>query len=317
MSFWAKIAASWRRPVPEHSPARTLDTTPADGLVEVVPIPGLTSRANPLDGRFREFVALESGPDVSRAEGRHGSKPPSLLGRVVFVSLFVGCDGKAWKDQEIVKTLAALIRAGEWIEDQARQWHAAVNFGVAEVYFGAIDPVAERASPLAVISEEYGEGLMDADAEVRAVASASRVAALLGFHDAGDMASRVAGRLVADRIVWFVHLRSAGRSFALAGRDGGIPGLDLAVCFAREADLSGPLAGKPYADPATFIHEALHLFGASDKYGVELDRFAAGSVTGRDIMRLDVERLARLQVDPATAREIGWGPAPGNEKRGR
>ena len=54
-------------------------------------------------------------------------------------------------------------------------------------------------------------------------------------------------------------------------------------------------------------HEVLHLFGASDKYGVPLDSFRSGQVTHRDIMRMDARRLERLRVDPLTASEVGWG----------
>ena len=59
-------------------------------------------------------------------------------------------------------------------------------------------------------------------------------------------------------------------------------------------------------DPVTIVHEVLHLFGASDKYGVPLRSFAPGSVTNRDVMRLDETSLLRVQIDPLTAREIGW-----------
>ena len=53
----------------------------------------------------------------------------------------------------------------------------------------------------------------------------------------------------------------------------------------------------------------LHLFGASDKYGVGLRSFAPKSVTSRDIMRLNHDQLARMTIDPLTASEVGWDPA--------
>ena len=64
--------------------------------------------------------------------------------------------------------------------------------------------------------------------------------------------------------------------------------------------------GPPFTDPVTIVHEVLHLFGASDKYGVPLRSFAPKSVTHREVMRLDEESLIRLRIDPLTAREIGW-----------
>jgi hypothetical protein len=64
-------------------------------------------------------------------------------------------------------------------------------------------------------------------------------------------------------------------------------------------------------------HEFLHLFGASDKYGTPLATFPRQSVTSRDIMRLDHDRLSRLRIDALTAREIGWisSPMPRKENR--
>src|SRR3954452_17369950 len=76
--------------------------------------------------------------------------------------------------------------------------------------------------------------------------------------------------------------------------------------YSREQTLPAPLGGPTFPDPVTFVHEVLHLFGASDKYGVPLRTFPAQTVTERDVMRLNVESLSRLRVDPATAREIGW-----------
>jgi hypothetical protein len=80
----------------------------------------------------------------------------------------------------------------------------------------------------------------------------------------------------------------------------------LAVCYAREASFTEPVVRAPGPDPVTFVHELLHLFGATDKYGVPLSEFPPGAVTACDVMRLDRTRLARLHVDPLTAAEIGW-----------
>ncbi len=83
-------------------------------------------------------------------------------------------------------------------------------------------------------------------------------------------------------------------------------GVSLALCYAREANFPEPLHRPPYTDPVTVVHELLHLFGASDKYAVPLSSFPPGSVTSRDVMRLDSSRLERLRIDRATAAEIGW-----------
>ena len=98
----------------------------------------------------------------------------------------------------------------------------------------------------------------------------------------------------------------AGRSGAIGAERFRLPGGGLALCYARESNASAPLVGLPYVDPATLAHEFLHLFGASDKYGTPLRSFPDRSVTSRDIMRLDRDRLGSLRIDPLTASEIGW-----------
>jgi len=85
-----------------------------------------------------------------------------------------------------------------------------------------------------------------------------------------------------------------------------VAGVSLAVCYARDENFPEPLDGPPFTDPVTIVHEVLHLFGASDKYGVPLRSFAPKSVTNREVMRLDENSLIRLRIDPLTAREIGW-----------
>jgi hypothetical protein len=284
-----------------------LDAAPADGVVEVVPILGLSGMPNRRDARFRRFRAVEAAPGLAlRSRRRPGRSEPPLLGRVMFASLFLDRGTKPWSDEEIARTLAGIVRAGEWIEREAMRRGATVNVEVADVYFAATDPQPVAEVAVAVLPEGEGEGLYDADAEVRLVASASRGAAALGFRDVADLAAQVASRVQSDAIVWLIHPRAAGRSFVVPERETGMRGVSLAICYAREDDFPGPLIGPPYADPATFAHEVLHLFGATDKYGVPLSRFPEGTVTGRDIMRMDVENLSRLRVDSATAREIGW-----------
>lgn len=294
---------NWRgRRKPEIPP---FEVSPADGAIGLPQPDGMIARPNRSDPRFLEFTSLDATETV-RPPGRSSGRTPPLLGRVAFVSLFLGRDGRRWKDIEIARTLAALIRTGEWIESEARRWNAAVNIEVASVYFNAVDPESEGPVALGMVSEEFQQELMDSDAEVRLVASASRAAAEIGFHDVGDLALQVAGRLQADSVIWFVHPRSVGRSFVVPEKDTGMRGVSMAICYAQEDDLPGPLVGSPYADPSTFAHEALHLFGASDKYGVSLTEFPPGTVTEFDIMRLDFETLSRLRIDPATASEIGW-----------
>lgn len=283
----------------------TRDNSPADGVVEVIPVLDTMGEPNPFDARFRRFIAIEPTEHVTRT-GRSSRAMPTLLGRVAFASLFLGRDGKDWSDQEIARTMEALIRAGEWIEREAMRLGAAVNIGVADLYFAAIDTVREDSIEIAVLPEGDGEGLYDADAEVRLVASASRAAATLGFRDVADLAGSVARRIDADTVVWLIHPRSSGRSFVVPESDTGMRGVSLAICYAREDDFPGPLIGPPYADPSTFAHEVLHLFGASDKYGTPLSSFPKGSVTHSDIMRLDVSKLSKLRIDPMTASEIGW-----------
>jgi hypothetical protein len=111
-----------------------------------------------------------------------------------------------------------------------------------------------------------------------------------------------------DHLVWLLHPRRAGQSHAIPPSLTPIPGVHLAECYVRETKFSEPL-GKgvpPFPDPVTFVHELLHLFGATDKYDRPLSAFARGEVTERDVMALHFTSLPRLRVDRLTAREIGW-----------
>ncbi|MHC5541100.1 hypothetical protein ACYOEI_23000, partial [Singulisphaera rosea] len=110
----------------------------------------------------------------------------------------------------------------------------------------------------------------------------------------------------ADVHVWLLHPRRAGRSLAIPLDRTELRGVSLAVCYAREANFPEPLVGFPFTDPVTIVHELMHLFGASDKYGVPLGSYPAKSVSSRDIMRLSESTLSRLRVDPRTAWEVGW-----------
>ncbi len=212
----------------------------------------------------------------------------------------------------------ALLRATEWIEREAIRWHAAVNLEIADTYFVADDEVVED------VAMEFGprgggpsapyEGgargedvdVFDANEIVKIVASASRCAASLGFAHIADLVDQVEARLGADACVWLLHLRCEGRSLAIPEEVTALSGVNLAVCYAREADLPGPLHGPVFSDPITYVHELLHLFGATDKYDVPLSRFDRRMLTDRDIMVLAHESLPRLRVDPLTALELGW-----------
>ena len=129
-----------------------------------------------------------------------------------------------------------------------------------------------------------------ADASARALAAFSRAAARLGFADAADLTARISRRIAADCPVWLLLPRAGGRSFAIPADLTDLPGVTLAVCYAREANFPEPLAGPPFADPITLVHEILHLFGATDKYGVSLASFPPklGDGAGRDVPELRV-----------------------------
>jgi hypothetical protein len=154
--------------------------------------------------------------------------------------------------------------------------------------------------------EGQDEGPLERHAVAKALIGMSRAAAQLGFRDAADLVAAVNQRIDADAHVWLVHPLRAGRSLAVPLDHTELAGVSLAVCYAREASFPEPLTKPPYTDPATVAHELLHLFGATDKYGVPLRSFPAQTVTARDVMRLSQTSLSRLRIDPLTAEEIGW-----------
>jgi hypothetical protein len=299
---------SWIKAARSRPPEPSRDDSPADGVVEIVPVPTMFGAPNARDARFRRLAPTgQLGTPSPIRRKRPSRRQPPLLGRVAVASLFLGRDGKSWDDAEIARTLQCVIRAGEWIEQEAVKRGARVNICLPDLYFEADDPEpSSRPSEITILPEGDRDGLFDAGAELRLVASASRAARDLGFRDTVDLSDRVCSSLRCDALVWLVHPRSAGRSFVVPEVDTGLSGVSLAACFAREDDFPGPLIGPPSADPATFAHELLHLFGASDKYGVPLSAFPAGTVTDRDVMRMEFDRLKQLRIDGATATEIGW-----------
>jgi hypothetical protein len=225
------------------------------------------------------------------------------------LSVFVGRDGQRWSDLEIAQAYKSLLSAAEWLEKEAIRWRAPANVAVADTYFAAEDNTSEDVE-VAFHPEGDHEGPMEAHATTKALSAFSRAAALLGFADSADLVARIDARVNADAWVWLVHPRREGRSLAVPESDSALPGVAMAICYAREASFPQPLTGPPVADAATFAHELLHLFGASDKYEVPLRSFPRGQVTERDVMRLQYHSLPRLRIDRLTAAEIGWKPPP-------
>ena len=226
---------------------------------------------------------------------------------LVLISVFIGKDRHAWSEAEIARAHASMLRAGAWIEREAIRWDAPVNLDLSETYFVADD---HRPDDVEVDFAPQGGEMQpfEAHAVTKALAVASRAATRLGFRDAVAMIEEINPRfLAADARVWLLHPRQAGHSHAIPLDDTELSGVSLAVCYAREASFPEPLTRPPYTDPVTIVHELLHLFGASDKYGVSLRSFPPATVTTRDIMRLDESSLSRARIDPMTAREIGWG----------
>ncbi|SIO59910.1 hypothetical protein SAMN05444166_6204 [Singulisphaera sp. GP187] len=279
---------------------------PADGRIERLVITGATGEPNRRDPRFSAFRALrpvENLPPPARLPS--GSMPP-LLGRITLVSLFVGRDQHPWSDDEIARAHAALFRAGEWIEREAIRWKAPVNLTLADTYFVVDDDEATNDVEMTFEPEGESVGPLEAHAVTKALIDTSRAASKLGFRDAVDWMEQIRARVDADALVWLLHPRRAGRSLAIPLDLTELAGVSLAVCYARESSFPEPLIRSPFTDPVTVVHELLHLFGASDKYGVPLRSYPPRSVSPRDIMRLNELSLSRLRIDRQTAWEIGW-----------
>jgi hypothetical protein len=282
----------------------------ADGHVEVIPVRGVCRVLNELDPRFGGFLALEPSDETAAASlsrpswvGREAAPP--LLGRLALVSLFVGRDGGSWSASELAEAHANLLRAGRWLEREAVRYGAAVNLGLADTYFLYNDPTRDEVA-VEFAYEGDDVGPFERGATLKALVGASRAAADLGFADAPDMFRALEPRLDADGVVWLIHQRQAGRSFAIPRDVSELEGVSLAVCYSRESSFPQALTGPGRVDPVTVVHELLHLFGATDKYHRSLRNFPPRSVTPRDVMRLSESRLSRLRIDPATAAEIGW-----------
>jgi hypothetical protein len=300
----ATLRSLARRPVRSKPPA---GARPADGIVDVVSMTGVEGETNPSSPRFRRFLGLRGESVGSTPVRTLPTAQPTLLGRIALISVFVGRDGAAWTDEEIARGHAALERAGLWIEREASRHAARVNVELADTYFRVQDDELDEVE-VAFAGEGEDVGPMEAHASTKSVIAASRAAASLGFADVVDLVGRIDPRVDADTRVWLLHIRRSGRSLAIPAEECEVTGVGLAVCFSREASFPEPLAGSARVDPTTVAHELLHLFGASDKYGVALRSFPRGMVTSRDIMRLNHDQLARMTIDGLTASEVGWDP---------
>jgi hypothetical protein len=294
-----------RRPVRSKAPA---GARPADGIVEVVSMTGVEAEANSVTLRFHRFLRLIGGPGGAAQVRELPTVRPTLLGRVALISVFVGRDGVSWSDEEIARGHIALERAGLWIEREASRHTARVNVELADTYFRVQDDEVDDVE-VAFAAEGDEIGPMEAHASTKSVIAASRAAASLGFADIVDLIGRIDLTVDTDHRVWLFHIRRAGRSLAIPAEECEVAGVGLAVCYSREASFPEPLSGPGRVDSTTVAHELLHLFGASDKYGVALRSFPRGSVTSRDVMRLNHDLLARMTIDGLTAMEVGWEPS--------
>jgi len=282
----------------------------ASSTVSIVPLSSVQNVANFRDRKFQRFESCAELPEivppavrVSARVARH--QPPELRGNWVMVSLFVGCDGRPWSESEIAGRLESLLHAGRWVAGEASRYRMPLTLGVCDTYFAVADDSTDRIE-VGFAPEGDEMGPAEADQDTRALILMSRGARQLGFRDATDMVEEIASRLPGARCAWFLHIRRGGRSLAIPHDLTALQGVCLAVCYAREASFTEPVVKVPGPDPVTFVHELLHLFGATDKYGVPLSVFPSAAVTAYDVMRLDRTRLARLRVDPLTAAEIGW-----------
>jgi hypothetical protein len=296
----AEITRALRRGVPAGE--RPSVVPPANALVERLNVLGARSTPNPHHPGFGRFLALDEAPELNDPRTEAG---PRLLGRVAIFSIFIGRYGASWSDLEIARAHDAIIKAGNWLQKEALRWSAPVRIGIADTYFAVEDPTVEDVE-VAFVPEGDHASPLEAHAVPKALASFSKAAALAGFADAAEMIERVGPRVSAEYRVWLLHPRAAGRSLAVPLADTPWPGVSAALCYASEANFPEPLSGPPFSDPVTFAHEFLHLFGATDKYEVPLSRQPRGEVTDRDIMCLYHNRLHRMRIDLATAREIGW-----------
>ncbi len=279
-----------------------------DGVARVALEP---KEPNFRDGRFARYSGPyrrdeEAEPGPALPWGKIAS--PALQGRVVLVSMFIGSDGRSWTDSEIARWTTSIEWVARWMRREADRYGANVAVGVADTYF-SVEGDRTPDTEIGYAWEGAGLGLFEMNSVTRSLTLMSRAAAQLGFHDSVDFVREVGAKLDGAIPVWLLHLRRAGRSFAVPLDLTELDGVSLAFCYAESRNFSDSIVRSPIPDAAMIAHEVLHLFGASDKYGVPLHSFRPGLVTSRDIMRMGASRLERLRVDPLTARELGWGRA--------
>ena len=281
-----------------------------DAAYLLVPMVGVEGRVNSSSGGYQRFLRISDYPGRSSKIARLPIESPRLVGRVVLVSLFIGRDGQEWNDKEVARGLEAVERAARWIEREAVRHAVGVRIGLAETYFQVFD---DEVDPVEVSFADEGQdiGPMEARASTKAITTTSRAASRLGFADAVDLIGQINPRIDADSKAWMIHVRRSGRSLAILSTESDVEGVGLAVCYSRESSFPEPLKGAGRVDSTTVAHEVLHLFNATDKYGVALATFPKGSVTSKDVMRLNHNQLTRMTIDRLTAQEIGWtGGAP-------
>ncbi len=294
------------------APQASASRRPAADTVKIIPVRGVETTPNLRTQKFHRYerrVPIDSA-DVADLPGHKwsiGRSSPALRGRWVIVSIFAGCDGRPWLDSEIAGRLDSLLYAQRWTTAEARRWGAKLELAILETYFSIqADTVEEVEIGFAPAGNEIAPA--EARAISRALAMMSQGAHQLGFRDGPDLVLDIESRLSGWHCSWMLHVRRAGPSMAIPLDLTELDGVSLAVCHAREASFTEPIVKLPAPDPVTFVHELLHLHGASDKYGVPLESFPPGIVSTYDVMRLDRNRLSELRVDPLTAAEIGWTP---------
>lgn len=289
-----------------------LDRRAADGRVEIARVPGVLRRTNEVDPRYGRFVERErpqtGTPDrATFGELWDGRTSPALVGRVGLISVFLGQHGRTWSDDEIADAHGVLTRVGQWIEREASRWNVGVNIELADTYFALEDEPDASEDDSSPTDTPPRIGFPIESTGLDTLLQMSRMAARLGFHDLIEMFDDFRSRLDADSLVWLIHPRGAGWSFAVPREYSPWDRISLAVCFPRWASHPAPISFRDaQLDPITVAHELMHLFGASDKYQRPASAFPPRLVTANDVMRLSDRRFQRLRVDPRTALEIGW-----------